>query len=382
MIRIILAIVTLTCFALSGCSKAIPVISGNLMTISRSGISGHKLHIQQESDDLLLSVRWFGTANYYILLGDLGILTDPFVSYQSLFRVIFGGYIRSDPRLVKSSYGGLKPANAIFIGHSHYDHMLDTVEALKLSGWNSVPVYGSKTTKNILAGYKKESTSSNRVEGRWSENWRATQTLEWIEVYPIEGRPCEGNRSSPSLRICYKAFRAEHAPHLPPNFKYFSGKVTMPLKEPPRRANQFKEGKTYVYLFRLIQENRENKEVSYIVGIVGAATNMENDLVGVNEDVDILILCVPGWQYKKDYPGKLIEAFRPRVIILSHFDDFFEPDRQKRPIKFVPTAGFYEFLHELQTYTKYDRFEEVLVPSVGTTMYFFEKEHYIKAHTQ
>lgn len=371
--HLILALVTLTCFALSGCSKAIPVISGNLLTISKSAVPLQKEHIDQESDDFLLSVRWFGTANYSILLGDMGILTDPFVSYQSLFRVIFGGYITSDPRLVKSSYGGLKPANAIFIGHSHYDHMLDTVEALKLSGWNSVPVYGSKTTKNILAGYKRESTSSNQVEGRWSENWRATQTLEWIEVYPIEGKPCEGSESSPSLRICYKAFQAEHAPHLPPNFKYFSGKVTKPLKEPPHRADQFKEGKTYVYLFRLVQK-RGNKEVSYIVGIIGAATNMEDDLKGASEDVDILILCVPGWQYKKDYPGKLMEAFRPRVIILSHFDDFFEPDRQKRPIKFVQSAGFYEFLHKLQAYTKYDRFEKVLVPDVGTTMYFFEKE--------
>ncbi|MBI2487187.1 MAG: hypothetical protein HYW01_09560 [Deltaproteobacteria bacterium] len=71
-----------------------------------------------------------------------------------------------------------------------------------------------------------------------------------------------------------------------------------------------------------------------------------------------------------DYPGKLIEAFRPRVIILSHYDDFFEPDRKKRPINFVPSARFYEFLNKLQGYTEYDRFEKVLAPDVGTTLFF------------
>jgi hypothetical protein len=259
--------------------------------------------------------------------------------------------------------------------------MLDTVETLKLVGWSSVPVYGSKTTKNILAGYRKESTSWNRAETRWSENSKEIQTLKWIEVYPTDGNPCEGSAVLPYLRICYKAFRAEHAPHLPLNITYFSGTVTKPLKEVPHRANQFKEGKTYVYLFKLTGKSG-NKEVSYVVGIVGAATNMEKDLIEASEDVDILILSVPGWHYKKDYPGKLMEAFRPRVIILSHFDDFFEPDRQKRPITFVPTAKFYEFLRELQTHTKYARFEKVLIPDVGSTMYFFDKEHDVKVHAQ
>lgn len=277
MIHLILGLLSLMCFALGGCSKPIPVSNGNVMTISKPAILDQRDYIEQRREDLVLSIHWFGTANYYIRLGDVGILTDPFVSYKSLFRIVFSGHTKSDSELVKSFYGSLNPPEAIFIGHSHYDHMLDTVEALKLSGWNSVPVYGSETTKNILAGYKKESPSSSQSEGRWSENWRGTKTLEWIEIYPIEGKPCEEDEGFPSLSICYKAFEAQHAPHLPPNFKYFSGKVTKPLKKPPHTADEFKEGATYVYLFKLIGR-RGNEELPYTVALVGAATNITEDL--------------------------------------------------------------------------------------------------------
>ncbi len=355
-------------YFMSACAKPILVRHGNLVSVSKQTVP------EENSNASTLSIRWFGTANYYIRFGEVSILTDPFVSYQNLFRILFSGHIQSDPGLVKSMYGSLKPPEAIFIGHSHYDHMLDTVEALKFPRWNDIPVYGSETTKNILAGYTRRISPIELRDRKWSENWKEVEISgDWIGVCPVQGNQCEENPDTESITIFYKALEAEHAPHLPPNFKYFSGNVTKPLEKLPYRADDFKEGTTYVYLFKFVRGNGQNR-VSYTIGFVGAAINMKMDLEGVDENVDILILCVPGWQYVEDYPGKLIEAFKPRIIILSHYDDFFEPDRNKRPITFVPGTDFYKFLDRIQEDIKntkaYERFQKILVPDVGTAIYF------------
>ena len=198
----------LPCFLIalliSGCGYSaldpIPVRKGNLITIQKS-------ELLSNPNEPTLTIHWFGTSSYDIRLGSVAVLTDPFVSYKELLKLISfdrsKNPMASDPIQVGSKYGNLKkpPPRAIFIGHSHYDHMMDTVAALKLKHWRNVPVYGSQTTKHILAGYPKGlphipdglcmgGKGGERADN-WSENWCLSvrskypeKEYDWIVIEP------------------------------------------------------------------------------------------------------------------------------------------------------------------------------------------------------
>ena len=42
-------------------------------------------------------------------------------------------------------------------------------------------------------------------------------------------------------------------------------------------------------------------------------------------DVDLLLMCVAGWTTTARFPDRVMRAFTPRAIVLSHWDNFFAP---------------------------------------------------------
>lgn len=360
--------------SISSCTKPIPVRHGNVINISKESIY---------KDEDNLAIHWFGTSNYLISLGSNSIMTDPYISYQYLIPMLTRSTLRSNDEYIKEYYGNVdRPVpNAIFIGHSHYDHLMDTVPFLELKkekGCN-IPVYGSSTTKNIMHGYSRHcdcnstSISTNDVNNkRWSFNSKLVETLgDWK---PIDIMNCERPTIEQNSFVNYKAYEVDHANQLeigPFKFQLFKGHVMNPLKDPPDNAYNYRLGYTYLYLFKL-----SNKSKDYTVALTGAATNVNtryNQVSHITDEVDVLILCVPGWKYKDQYPKELIKKLKPRYIILSHFDDFFETDRDKRPINDLPFSGLDEFILQIQddinSIDNYDRFEKIIIPDVDSTIY-------------
>jgi hypothetical protein len=194
---------------------------------------------------------------------------------------------------------------------------------------------------------------------------------------------CRNPTKKKNYNIKYKAYVADHATHFkygPIDVKLFQGHEEDPLDVPPNNAYGYKEGYTYFYMFDIINDNDTN--VSYKIGLAGAASDIEDyDLKRLegcndkNEDncLDVLILCVSGWKYKKEYPKGLITKLKPRYIVLSHFDNFFEANRDKRPIKTVRTSDLDGFILKIQedinSIDKYDRFEKIIIPDVNSTIY-------------
>src|SRR5687767_15283673 len=68
-----------------------------------------------------------------------------------------------------------------------------------------------------------------------------------------------------------------------------------------------------------------------------------------SESVDIAILCVPTWKLSKGYPRNIICRTRPRHIIASHYDNFFQVN--SRPTEVVPLADMDGFLHRSEEHT-------------------------------
>ena len=359
----------------------VPVRTGNVITITKAE--------PKNVSASTLEIYWFGTSSYELRMGNISVLTDPFVTYKDPHKVIsisrVPNKMTSDYREVLNRYGSIDPPAAIFIGHSHYDHMMDTVAALELPNWENTPVYGSPTTKHILAGYKKKKPkvpsdlcgrgSVITPKDKWSDNWCPSDTNGgWKEIR--------------SNLLTYQSFKATHASHLF-GITFWDGKHTEDLKEPPRITKDFLTGETYIHFFKF-EEPAGVDGAIFTVGLVGAATEVDGTLYGKlkniaddiqnnikkkNKKLDVLILCVPGWENidGHEYPKNLIDILRPRIILLTHYDNFFNEDREKDPTRLVPTANFNEFLNKLQKdidgISGYDEFESILIPGVGTTLY-------------
>ena len=66
-------------------------------------------------------------------------------------------------------------------------------------------------------------------------------------------------------------------------------------------------------------------------------------------DVDLVILCVPGFDQVKHYPEALIAHSRARAALLIHWEDFFAPlPDDPRDLRTVPTLDARGFLERLQ----------------------------------
>lgn len=347
-IRALPFIVTIA--ATTGCAADFPVNTGKVLTITRAD---DPLPETDPNFRTALQIRWLGTACHLLQLGDASILTDPFVSYHSMTRVGLGK-IASDENKVRDKFAGLPPPQAIFIGHSHYDHTLDLPAAMQLPGWQSVPVYGSVTTKNILHGFGPE----------LADRLQQTETDETWRQVAVAG----------NCTIEYMSVLSEHAPQLGRTLLY-PGKVTEPMKKPPTRAPQFKVGETYAYFFRLTHgsatptASRPNR-TSFTVYFADAAANAPIGLPKTDPPapIDIAILCVPGWRNVKGYPDEVIRRLKPRHIVLSHFDNFFQEDFAKPEV--VPTADLQDFLQTVQNAADYPEFENICVPAVDTFLHF------------
>lgn len=328
--RFELAVFALIAPWLGGCLTPFPVHRGQALSYTRDGrTEGY----DPEGSDDTLEIKWLGTACHSIRLGDTAILTDPFVSYRGLSHVMFGK-VRSSPRQVEHWFGPLDPPDAIFVGHSHYDHMLDLHAARRPCCWHEVPVVGSETTKNLLAGYGPGADERFTV---------VRPDAGWVRV---------------NDGLSYRAFPAEHAPQIP-DILLYPGYVTQPRTSPPVRAGDFRCGDTYAYLFKLKRGTTE-----FTVYFVGSASTPPLGFPPADiESVDVLILCAPGWKNVTGYPREVIKRLKPRQIILSHFDNFIQEGRALKNV--IPTADLQGFIREALAECTHPQFERLVVPDVG-----------------
>jgi hypothetical protein len=84
------------------------------------------------------------------------------------------------------------------------------------------------------------------------------------------------------------------------------------------------------------------------------------------KSVDVAILCAPTWELSEGYPGNILQRLKPRHIVASHYDNFFQVN--PKPTEFVPLADMDGFLMRAQNAARYPEFENILVPSVGSVL--------------
>ncbi|MFI1533252.1 MBL fold metallo-hydrolase [Streptomyces anandii] len=230
------------------------------------------------------SVRstFFGTSSVHVTDGMSGILVDGFFSRPSLLRIALGRPIAPDGGRIRDtlSRGGIESLDALFVAHSHYDHVMDSPEIVK--GVGGV-LFGSKSTVNV-----------GRGAGLGEQEMRPISDGDKYAFGDFTVQVLEGVHS--------------------PGDRY-PGSIDEPLV-PPAKASAYRTGSCYSFL------------VGHPTGTMlvhPSANFVPNKFQGL--DVDVLYLGigalgVQSAQFQDDYWHHTVEAARPDLIIPVHWDDF------------------------------------------------------------
>lgn len=220
--------------------------------------------------DTPVTLTYLGVAGWQLTDGARALLVDPYFSRVD----VKDGSAPLPPDEAQIARYAPARADAILVGHSHYDHVLDVPAISRRTG---AVVIGTESTFNVAA-----------ASGVPSSHLRVARGGEVFEVGPFSVR----------------TIRALHSLIGMPN-EMIPREVTMPMA-----ADAYAEGGTLQYLVRF-----EGRTVLFI----GTANFIESEVEGLRPDVAVIAV---GLREKiPDYSCRLMRALgKPPLVLANHFD--------------------------------------------------------------
>jgi len=212
-----------------------------------------------------LTFRWLGVAGVELKAGGQVLAIDPFFTRPSITRMLQP--ISPDPSLAAEK---LPVCNVVLVTHSHYDHMMDVPEVLRLTG---AVAYGSSNTCQLLKllGVPEAQLKEVRVGD--------TLLLGAFKVEVVNGQ------------------------HSPIPFGWiFNGKLR-PGLQPPLR----------------VQDYRMDVCLGYCITVMGMRVLI---CAAEPQPADVLFAVA---QESRKYYLRLFKRVQPRTFIPIHWDNFTRP---------------------------------------------------------
>jgi L-ascorbate metabolism protein UlaG (beta-lactamase superfamily) len=248
-------------------------------------------------------VQWLGTAGFRVDHSGHTLLVDPYVTRASIAACAFAP-LRSNPAAV-ARYA--PRADAIVVGHTHFDHVLDVPDIALNTG---ARVYGSRSAAALC-----------RAAGVPDER---------VEVVEREAgeRPVEREVGPFSLRFVPSA----HAP-------IALGRVPFPgdiadCADVPMRVQGYKCGAVFGVEIRIAGRTLYH---------LGSAELL--DAHAEVRHVDLLLLCTAGWTTSQNFPERVGHRLSPGAVLLSHWDDFLRP--LEKPVRALPAMQLPRFVERI-----------------------------------
>lgn len=290
-----------------------------------------------------VSVQFLGVGG--VLLSHAGgdvVLTAPLYTNPSLVEYLLDHEMRPDTDLIDALLPEeAREAQAILVGHSHYDHLLD-VPYVALHKATQADVYGSTTTKNLLSP----------IEAALAGGGRRLVALDYLAADPARDQPGEWIDVSPRMRLM--ALASQHSDQVVVEalgvrmpLHLGRGKVRKARHALPRKGSQWAEGTTFAYVLDFLDESgtavfRVYYQDSGADEGRGAVPARLLPPEPGGKRVDLAILCVGGaFDRLVDHPAAILRNTRPRFVLLSHWEDFFVPQTAycvDREIQGIPSA--------------------------------------------
>ncbi len=258
------------------------------------------------SDGATLSVMWFGAASVLIDDGTNALLFDPFVSRQenTPLGILFQAKAKVAHERVarRVKHPGFQRVNAIFVGHSHYDHSVDVARFASLL---DVPVFGSPSTKRVVSagGHLNVKAISN------GEVLHENEIGTGFRVHVLQGK--HGAASF---------FINPLATHVAPDFSV------------PAPISKYGLGEVHSFVI-------EHKHGTILhIGSAGVSPGSLDPFVG---KIDLVLLALVGRPPTETFLAQVVGKLRPKTLIPIHYDNLFRA--ADRPMRAVGPAKLKEF---------------------------------------
>jgi hypothetical protein len=204
---------------------------------------------------------------------------------------------------------------AIFAGHSHYDHIGDFPAVLERAP--RAHVYVNRSGAHALAPYAAHRTTAFEDHPQ-----------EWVDLTG------PGGEKRP---IRFYAVPSVHAPQID-HYLWAKGSVKEDFTKPwtAHRIHDLKAGETFALVIDLLDRNNQTVYRFYYQDSanpkeIGVPPTLDN------HPYDLAVLCMASYdrasKTKGDQPGAILDALKPRHVLATHYEDFMR--QQDRPVRFV-----------------------------------------------
>ncbi len=226
-----------------------------------------------------LAIEWLGTAGFRLSLEGTTVLIDPYLTRLPLRSLLGRRAALPDEAVVAARAPG---ADAVLIGHAHFDHVLDAPLIARRSG---ARVYGSRSTARLMALH---GLSERMVE------------VEPYRVYPIGPFEVTFVPSAHARLVLGVAVPMD-------------GDITCEHLD-AMSARDYGCGQVYGIHIRA---------GGFTLYHQGSA-EMVDEAVR-HRGVDLLLAAIAGRGFSRRYLERAIRRLEPRVVVPHHHDDFFRP---------------------------------------------------------
>lgn len=316
----------------------------------------------------VITMTSLGVAGFIIRYRDQAILTAPLFSRPDFGTVIDNSPYVADTAAIKRAVlehglsDDLAHVQAILVGHSHYDHLLD-VPFIESRYTGKATIYGTPTMGYILAGDSmlRPIGHSDTLRERKAARTRvvvidsdyvgdSANDGKWIDIDESRGEDSVPDSSALHFRIM--AFRSAHGPNFV-GITLGPGKVTAPLRTLPSTIQGWKLGEVYAYLIDLVDRHDTTRFRIYFRDAVGQEPNgFPPRHILLHSRVDVAIICAGNFDNMQGYPTSLIEYLHPTWTIVAHWENFFlEPSSNPPPVPYMNTGELARRLNKALTDT-------------------------------
>lgn len=236
---------------------------------------------------------FYGTSSVHVTDGETGIFVDAFLSRPTVADLLRGRLEPDDEAIGWAlGQGGVAKLDALFVSHSHHDHLMDSPRVVRRLGG---VMYGSRSSLNYGRGEGLAESSMAEIAG------------------------------GDVVRVGDFTVTVVEAPHSPGNI---APGVIREVIAPPCRTLDFKDGGCFVF------------HIAHPTGtvvVLPSANYRPGFLDGLRADVLYLGIGALGRQserFRRDYWAHTVGSLRPHTVIPVHWDNFTRP--LSKPLTSIP----------------------------------------------
>jgi L-ascorbate metabolism protein UlaG (beta-lactamase superfamily) len=250
-----------------------------------------------------LSVKWIGTAGFRFEYQDTVVWIDPYVTRLGKADMALRRVIPSDDAAVAQ---WIDRADAVLVGHTHFDHALDVPAIARATGCT---VYGGASLATLMGLH---GLGERAVEVEAKRDYH-------VGPFRFHFVPSVHSKLQLGLGIPFSGeITCEHVDGLVPQ-AYCCGQVWGVFVEVA--------GATFYHQ--------------------GSADLIDDE---VTDRVDVFLCGISGRRFTERYVERIVTKLSPKVIVPTHYDDFFRG--LDRPMEMSFNVNLTGFADEVRAVTK------------------------------